>query len=108
MKVAYKIWLDDNGKAFGEGPYKLLKLVEKTGSLHKAAQNMHMSYRKAWLMIHSIEKNLGFPLLKTKVGGISGGGSIITIQGKNLMNNYEKFRKEAEKALNRIFTKYFG
>ena len=108
MKVAYRIWLDNNGKAFGEGPYKLLKLVETTGSLHRAAQNMNMSYRKAWLTIHSVEKKLGFPLLKTKIGGVLGGGSIITDAGKNLMSNYEKFRKDAEKSLELIFKKHFG
>jgi hypothetical protein len=29
MKVAYKVWLDNNGKAFGEGPYQLLKMIKK-------------------------------------------------------------------------------
>ena len=29
VKVAYKIWLDNHGKAFGEGPHELLKRVEK-------------------------------------------------------------------------------
>ena len=54
MKLAYKVWLDNEGKAFGEGPYRLLKLVEKTGSLHQAAMEMKMSYRKAWLTLRAI------------------------------------------------------
>jgi len=29
MKVTYKVWLDQDGKAFGNGPYELLKRVEK-------------------------------------------------------------------------------
>ncbi len=31
MKIAYKVWLDNNGKAFGDGPYELLRRVEKNG-----------------------------------------------------------------------------
>jgi len=107
MKVAYKVWLDNNGKVFGEGPYQLLKLIEKTGSLHKAAMEMKMSYRKAWVTINAIEKKLGFSLLERKVGGTSGGGSIITPPGLELMKHYEQFRKEVKKALEIIYHKHF-
>ena len=72
MKVGYKVWIDNDGKAFGEGPYQVLRQIEQTGSLHKAAIELNMSYRKAWLMIKAIEKRLGFPLLERKVGGVSG------------------------------------
>lgn len=107
MKVAYKVWLDNNGKAFGEGPYQLLKRIKKTGSLHKAAMEMKMSYRKAWVTINAIEEKLGFLLLERKVGGTSGGGSIITPSGLELMKHYEQFRKEVKKALENIYQKHF-
>jgi molybdate transport system regulatory protein len=107
MKVAYKVWLDNNGKAFGEGPYQLLKRIRKTGSLHQAAIEMKMSYRKAWVTIHAIEEKLGFSLLERKIGGTSGGGSIITPSGLELMNHYEQFRKEVKKTLEKIYHKHF-
>jgi len=107
MKVAYKVWLDNNGKAFGEGPYQLLKRIKKTGSLHKAAMEMKMSYRKAWVTINAVEEKLGFSLLERKVGGTSGGGSIITPSGLELMKHYEQFRKEVKKALEIIYHKHF-
>jgi molybdate transport system regulatory protein len=69
MRVASKIWLDHNGKAFGEGPCRLLKWVEKTNSLHEAAHQMGMSYSKAWKLIQTMEKRLGFSLLDKKIGG---------------------------------------
>lgn len=107
MKIAYKIWLDNNGKAFGEGPYQLLKRIETTGSLHQAAMEMKMSYRKAWTTLKDIEARLGFPLLERKVGGVAGGGSQITEQGHNLMHHYEEFRVEVKESLERIFQKHF-
>ena len=31
MKIAYKVWLDNGGKALGEGPYGVFKQIEKAG-----------------------------------------------------------------------------
>jgi molybdate transport system regulatory protein len=108
MKVAFKIWLDHNGKAFGEGPCKLLKRVEKTRSLHEAAHQMGMSYSKAWKLIQSMEKRLGFFLLDKKIGGLSGGGSQVTSRGKDLMKRYERFEKDARSAIEHAYQKHFG
>lgn len=107
MRVAYKLWLDHQGKAFGDGPCELLRRVEKTKSLHQAALDMGMSYNKAWRLMGTLEKRLGFPLLERKTGGLSGGGSQITPEAKRLMHRYERFRKEARRALETIFKKHF-
>ncbi len=107
MKVGYKVWIDNDGKAFGEGPYQVMKRIEETGSLHKAALELNMSYRKAWLMIQAMEKRLGFPLLERKVGGVSGGGSHITPEGKKFLKDYEAFRLEVKEVLERTFKKHF-
>jgi molybdate transport system regulatory protein len=108
MKIGYKVWLDNHGKAFGDGPYELLRRVEKMKSLHQAANQMDMSYSKAWRLIQTLEERLGFALLERKVGGLSGGGSRVTPQGKNLMNHYEGFRGNVKIALEKIYQKHFG
>ena len=107
MKVAYKIWIDQDGKAFGDGPYELLKGVEETASLHKVADQMGMAYSKAWKLIRTMEQRLGFSLLDRKVGGQSGGGSKITPQAKEFMQCYDRFREEAKEALEEIYQKHF-
>jgi molybdate transport system regulatory protein len=108
VKIAYKVWLDNGGKAFGEGPYRVLKQIEKAGSLHQAAKDLGISYRKAWLIIQNVEKKLGIEFLDRKVGGISGGGSHITSLGKTFMRDYEKFRTDVEKVLKKTYQKHFG
>ena len=108
MNVACKIWLDHNGKAFGEGPCELLKRVEETNSLHEAAHQMDMSYSKAWCLIRTLEERLGFILLERKVGGISGGGSQLTPEAKNLMKHYGRFHKDVEETLEKLYLKHFG
>lgn len=107
MKLAYKIWLDNNGKAFGEGPYRLLKEIEKTGSLNQAAAQMGMSYRKAWVTLHTVEQKLGFTLIDRQIGGFSGGGSRITSAGQEFIRHYETFREEVKTALETIYKKHF-
>jgi molybdate transport system regulatory protein len=107
MKLAYKLWLDSNGKAFGDGPYELLKRVKKTNSLHQASFQMGMSYSKAWHLIRTLEERLGFALLERKTGGRSGGGSKITPEGRSLMKQYGPFRKDIERTLKKLFHKHF-
>ncbi len=108
MKIVYKVWLDNNGKAFGDGPYELLRRVEETKSLHQAANQMGMAYSKAWRLIQSLEHRLGFALLERRVGGKSGGGSHVTSKAKKLMRHYGRFRKDAKIALEKIYEKHFS
>ena len=108
MKIVFKVWLDQDGKAFGDGPYELLKRVEKTNSLHQAAHQMGMAYSKAWGLIRGLEKRLGGPLLERKVGGLSGGGSHVTPRTREFMSNYERFREEVGISIEKIFQKHFG
>ncbi|HOJ42944.1 MAG TPA: LysR family transcriptional regulator [Syntrophorhabdaceae bacterium] len=108
MKVVYKVWIDNNGKAFGEGPYRLLKLIEKTGSLHKAAFEMGMSYRKAFDVIQRAESRLGIVFLVRKIGGESGGGSKLTEEGRAFMEIYERFHKELAETVEKIYKRYFA
>jgi len=107
MKVAYKVWLKNEGKAFGEGPYQLLKGIEKTGSLHMAAIKLDMSYQKAWNVLNDCEKELGFQMIERKVGGVSGGGSNLTVAGKAFLKQYEQFRKDVRSVIEETFHKHF-
>jgi len=108
MKVIYKMWLDSGGRAFGEGPYRLLKGVEETGSLWKAAAALEMAYSKARRIISCCERNLGFVLITRKAGGVSGGGSKVTPEAIELMGKYETIRAQIEDALRKTYAKHFG
>lgn len=107
-EIKYKIWLECNGKVFGEGPYHLLKGIEDTGSLNTSARTMKMSYSQAYKLIKNIEQRLGFPLIKSQTGGQGGGGSQLTDEAKALMVKYLAFRQECQDKLQSAFTKHFG
>jgi molybdate transport system regulatory protein len=107
IRVVHKVWLDRGGKAFGDGPCNLLKGIDKSGSLRQAAGNMGMSYSKAWRLLQTMEKRLGFTLIERKIGGSSGGGSQITSKARTFMRRYEKFRAEVKELTERAYQKHF-
>ena len=109
MKPVTKITLtDDNGiKFFGEGPCCLLRCVEKTGSLRGAAMEMEMAYSKASKILKQAEANLGFPLTTRTTGGKTGGGSVLTPEGKRWLQQYEAYRDACVKANRALYRQYF-
>ena len=109
MKPVSKIILtDDNGtKFFGEGPCRLLRGVERTGSLRAAALEMEMAYSKASKLLKQAEDSLGFPLTTRSAGGKSGGGSVLTPEGKRWLQRYEQYRDACIKANQELFQQFF-
>lgn len=102
------VFTDDNGiKFFGEGPLRLLRCVEKTGSLRAAAMEMEMAYSKASKILKQAESSLGFPLTTRNVGGKDGGGSILTDEGKQWLRQYEAYRDACVKANLELYRQYF-
>lgn len=95
MKPAMRLFLcdDESVKFFGEGPYRLLKMTQKLGSLRAAAKSMDMAYTKAHAIIDRAENVLGFKLTCRTIGGKGGGGSCITDEAKELVSRYEKYKQ---------------
>jgi len=108
LRLSYKIWLEYRGRAFGDGPARLLDGVEQWGSLRKAAQELGMSYNKAWRILHAAEERLGFALLDRGVGGSLGGGSHLTSEAQDLLRRYRAVATDAEEALEAVFEKHFA
>ena len=94
MKPALRVMLcDDAGERFfGEGPCRLLHLIEETGSLRSAAAQMGLSYSKALRLVQHAEKELGFALTCKTIGGRGGGGSTLTAEARQFLERYEAYR----------------
>lgn len=109
MKPLIKVYLaDDEGeKFFGEGPCRLLKGVRDTGSLHRAAMEEGMAYTKALKLLNRAEAVLGYPLMTRSSGGKSGGGSVLTAQGEEVLFRYEAYRDRCREANRAIYQEIF-
>ena len=75
-RMTIRLWKED--KAFGPGICRLLEEIERTGSMHQAAAEMGLAYSKAWKMMKTAERELGFLLTERSSGGRMGGGSKVT------------------------------
>lgn len=92
---------------FGPGTAELLQLVDRLHSINLAAKKMGMAYSKAWRILKEAESRLGFSLLERKIGGQSGGGSFLTKEGKDFLERYLVFQKQAYKSTDCLFETYF-
>lgn len=104
-----KIWLEkENQKVFGDGPWDILKRIEQTGSIRKAAAEINMSYSQAWRLVRMIETNLGCAILEKKTGGSGGGYSTLTPQAAKLTAAYGSFRSAAENSLEQLYKQHLA
>ena len=62
----------------GPGKIALLEGIETCRSVSEAARQMGISYRRAWLLLDSINKSFDTPATVNSVGGRGGGGAAIT------------------------------
>ncbi len=90
VRVKSKVWLEDRqGRIiFGLGRMRILRAIERCGSLNAAAKDLKMSYRAVWGKIKVTEEALGKPLLVKSQGGSAGGGSTLTPYAHTLMERY--------------------
>lgn len=100
MRFVYKMWFEMEKKSvFGMGLFRLLSLVKETGSLHKAAQELKMSYRAAWGKIRVAEEKLGVELLEKGRHGRT--GAHLTDQGDFMVSQFESLVHEMDTVLSK-------
>ncbi|OED39481.1 molybdenum transporter [Flavobacteriaceae bacterium (ex Bugula neritina AB1)] len=98
--IKSRIWIEGTKGVFlGEGRIKILKTIIKEGSLSKAAKSLGMSYKKAWNLVNSINKNAQFPVVVTNTGGHGGGSTIVTEYGMKMISSFEKINENCWKFL---------
>jgi molybdate transport system regulatory protein len=108
MQIRSKVWLEKDGRlCFGAGRARILRAVERTGSLNGAAADLNMSYRHAWSSIRTAEERLGRALLLRRRGGKRGGGAVLTAYAKRLLNRFEALDARIEEEADRGFKKAF-
>lgn len=79
---------------FCKGMYQLLCGIDENGSLKKAAEDIGMSYSKAWCLIKEVEADFGKQIVIGRVPH----GSEITRFGYQLLGMYEVVLQEASLA----------
>lgn len=74
--------------AMGPGKAALLEAIDRTGSISAAARDLEMSYRRAWLLVDTMNQCFRQPLVSTETGGQKGGGAHVTEFGHDVLRRY--------------------
>lgn len=108
LRTKFKLWLstEDAEGVFGDGKWRLLKSIDAKGSLRAASQSLHISYRKAWGDLKKTQQYLDIPLVQKQRGGIHGGQTTLTEQGKKWVKAYTGFRTDIERAIEKAYEKH--
>jgi len=85
--IRFRIDFDEQCSV-GIGKITLLEAVADTGSLSQAARRLGMSYRRAWLLVDSMNAEFDTPVISATVGGSGGGGAQLTDFGRELARAY--------------------
>lgn len=85
--------------AIGPGKADLLEYIAETGSISAAARRMNMSYRRAWLLVDTLNQCFREPLVATATGGKGGGGANITDFGRGILARYREMERKAAAAV---------
>ncbi len=95
-------------KCFGPGMADLLERVDRLKSLRKATIEMNMAYSKAWRIVKTAERNLGFKLLRSSTGGRGGGGAVLTDEAKRFLLAYRRFEGAVRQYADEAFIEIIG
>lgn len=81
--------------ALGPGKAALLDAVARSGSISAAAREMGMSYRRAWLLVDTMNRCFKAPLVEASKGGAGGGGARVTELGLEVLARYRAMELKA-------------
>jgi molybdate transport system regulatory protein len=85
----------ESGARIGPGKAKLLESIRDTGSISAAARDMGMSYKRAWMLLDSINQAFTEPVVTAAPGGAGGGGASLTAFGAEVLERYRRIHDRA-------------
>ena len=90
-QIHARFWVaGKNGGYLGVGRIELLEHIQQSGSMNQAAKSMGMSYKKAWKLVDELNRMYDSPLVEKAQGGRSGGGSVLTPKGLDVIQSFRQ------------------
>jgi molybdate transport system regulatory protein len=85
--------------AVGPGKADLLEGIRETGSIAAAGRRMGMSYKRAWLLIETMNACFAKPVVEAAKGGTAGGGARLTPLGEDVLQRYRRMQAASDQAI---------
>jgi len=88
IHLHYKIWMSDKDE--------------------KGLQEMGYTYRRTWGNLKKIEQFFGFALLEKQRGGIDGGRTLLTPEGRKLVKAFDNFHESVDSVIQKGFDNFLN
>ena len=98
LDLRLRLYLGDE-IALGPGKADLLEAIQAAGSIAAAGRSMGMSYRRAWLLVDTMNRCFKGPLVATERGGAGRGGAVLTPLGVEALARYRALEAAARTAV---------
>lgn len=83
----------------GPGKVRLLELIGELGSISAAGRAMDMSYRRAWLLVDSLNQAFAEPVVATRPGGKADKRAELTPFGRAVIRRFRAMEAAARKVV---------
>lgn len=101
-KLRGQVWVEaGKGVAMSDAGADLLEQIAVCGSLSEAARRLGFSYRRAWMLVDSMNRRWHTALVITATGGERGGGTRVTEFGQLVLRSYRALQLQLEHLLGR-------
>ena len=94
--------------SIGPGKIALLEGIRASGSLSQAARDLDMSYRRAWLLLESLNTSFAQPVADLSRGGSGGGGATVTPFGEAMIRAFRALEADTAQRAGRLLAKVAG
>lgn len=84
--------------AMGPGKADLLAAIAAHGSISAAGRALDMSYRRAWLLVDTMNRCWNEPLVATSPGSARGSGARVTPLGESVLADYRALQARLDAA----------
>ena len=85
----------------GPGKVRLLELIGERGSISAAGRAMAMSYRRAWLLVDSLNQAFAQPVVATRPGGKADNRAELTPFGREVISRFHAMEAASRKVVAR-------
>ena len=95
LKLKLQLYCGDE-IAMGPGKADLLEAIAREGSISAAGRVLGMSYRRAWVLVDTMNRCFAKPLVETHPGGGKGAGAKLTADGETALGAYRALSAQVE------------
>lgn len=97
------IWFQKaENKYLGGERIALLEKIDELGSINSAAKAVGISYKTAWHLVNLVNNLAEKPLVDRVTGGKGGGGTVLTREGKKVIEQFRIVQEEHRKYLHNL------